>query len=244
MNEDHDQRLIAETLKFYRETVGWLEQHHAEYARKAELDLVGNDRPSAIWKLAGESIGAARALVDLLDAGYTTQTFPMMRSIHESNRLLSAVADLEEEEIAERWLADKEVKQSEAREAEQRQADRIAEQMKAAGVEPPPEVQQLTRTVYRGLSKAAHHQRSVVDEAIDFEAGAMIYGPDPRTARRLEFVIFAGTLIQEVLLKVGDALCVLWGPGFYDRHLRPMLQRFREMLDVLEVIDAARRVGL
>jgi DNA-binding PadR family transcriptional regulator len=95
MNEDHDQRLIAETLKFYRETVGWLEQHHAEYARKAELDLVGNDRPSAIWKLAGESIGAARALVDLLDAGYTTQTFPMMRSIHESNRLLSAVADLD-----------------------------------------------------------------------------------------------------------------------------------------------------
>ena len=131
---------------------------------QAELDLVGNDRPPAIWKLAGESIGAARALVDLLNAGYTTQTFPTMRAIHESNRLLGAVADLEEEEIAKRWLADEEVKQSEAREAEQRQADRIAGQMKAAGVEPPPEVQQLTRTVYRSLSKAAHHQRSVVDE--------------------------------------------------------------------------------
>jgi hypothetical protein len=186
----------------------------------------------------------ARALVDLLDGGYTTQTFPMMRSIHESNRLLSAVADVEEEEIAERWIADKEVKQSEAREAEQRQADRIAEQMKAAGVELPPEVQQPTRMVYRGLSKAAHHQRSVVDEAIDFDARAMIYGPDPRTARRVEFVIFAGTLIQEVLLKVGDALCVLWGPGFHDGHLRPMLERFQEMLDVLEVVDAARNLAL
>ena len=72
----------------------------------------------------------------------------------------------------------------------------------------------------------------------------MIYGPDPRTARRLEFVIFAGTLIQEVLLKVGDGLCVLWGPGFYDGHLRPMLERFQEMLDALEVVDAARRLGL
>jgi hypothetical protein len=51
--------LIAETLKFYRETVGWLEQHHAEYARKGELDLVGNDRPSAIWKLAVGSFSKA-----------------------------------------------------------------------------------------------------------------------------------------------------------------------------------------
>jgi hypothetical protein len=220
MNEDRDQRLIEEVLKFYRETVGWLEQHHADYARKAELDLAGNDRPSA------------------------TQTFPTMRAIHEANRLLGAVADLEEEEIAKRWLADKEVKQSEAREAEQRQADRIAEQMKAAGVDPPAEVQQLTRTVYRALSKAAHHQRSVVDEAIDFEAGVMIYGPDPRTARRVEFVIIAGTLIQEVLLKIGDALCALWGPGFYASHLRRMLERFQEMLDGLEVMKAARRLGL
>ena len=72
----------------------------------------------------------------------------------------------------------------------------------------------------------------------------MIYGPDPRTARRLEFVVFTGTLIQEVLLKVGDALYVLWGPGFYDDHLRPMLERFQEMLDALDVIDAARRLGL
>lgn len=244
MNEDRDQRLIPEALTFYRETVNWLEEHHADYARKTELDLAGNDRPSATWKLAGESIGAARALIDLLNAGYTTQTFPTMRAIHESNRLLGVVADPEEEEIAKRWLADREVKQSEAREAEQRQADRIAERMKAAGVEPPPEVKQLTQKVYRGLSKAAHHQRSVVDEAIDFEAGVMIYGPDPRTARRLEFVIFTGTLIQEVLVKVGDGLCALRGPGFYDGHLLPMLKRFQEMLDALELIDAARRLGL
>ena len=100
--------------------------------------------------------------------------------------------------------------------------------MAAAGLEPlSTDVGQLSRTVYRGMSKAAHHQRSIVDEAIDPDRRTMIYGPDPRVRQQLEFVIFAGALIQEVLIKVGDALSVLWGPGFYSDHLQPMLRRFQ-----------------
>ena len=168
-----------------------------------------------------------------------------MRAIHEADRLLSAVADLEEEEIVGRWLEDKDVKPKKARAAEQRQADRISEQMEAAGLEPlAADVEQLSSTVYGGMSKAAHHRRSVVDESVDDEASTMVYGPDPDPSRRLEFAIFAGALIEEVLLKVGDALCVLYGPGFYEEHLAPTLRRFRQVLEALDVIEAAKRMGL
>jgi len=40
---------------------------------------------------------------------------------------------------------------------------------------------------------------------------------------RLEYVVSAAGLIQEVLLLVGDALSCLWGPAFYQDHLVPML---------------------
>jgi hypothetical protein len=53
----------------------------------------------------------------------------------------------------------------------------------------------------------------------------MTYGTDPDPARRLEFAFFAGAMIHEVLLKVGDALCALWGrPAFFVEHLQPMLR--------------------
>jgi hypothetical protein len=85
----------------------------------------------------------------------------------------------------------------------------------------------------------------VVDESVDSEARKMTYGTDPDPARRLEFTIFAGALIHELLLKVGDALCALWGrPDFFVDHLRPMLRRFEEMVETLEILDSAKRLGI
>src|ERR687888_416472 len=96
-----------------------------------------------------------------------------------------------------------------------------------------------------GMSNAAHHRRSAVDESVNAEARTMTYGTDPDPARRLEFAIFAGALIHEVLLKVGDALCALWGrPDFFVDHLQPMLRRFEEMVEALEIIETAKRFGV
>ncbi len=72
----------------------------------------------------------------------------------------------------------------------------------------------------------------------------MSYSIDPDPARRLEFAIFAGALIHEVLLKVGDALCALWGrPSFFVEHLQPMLRRFEDMAETLEMIETAKRLA-
>ena len=155
-----------------------------------------------------------------------------------------AVTDPEEERIARRWLADQQVQQSEARDAEQRQVARIAQEMRDAGVEAITEdVKQFTGQIYRGMSRAAHHQRSVVHEAVDHDARTFIYGADPRESQRWAYAIFAGALIQEVLTLVGDALSVLYGPPFYADQLAPMMRRFQEMMDALDVYDLARRLG-
>jgi len=245
MSQEPDERIVQESLAFYGQTLDWLEAHHADYAVKAELDLGADERLNAVWKLSGQSLSLSRTLLALLADGYTSQAWPVMRAIHEANRLLGAVADSEEEQIVRRWLADQQVKQSEVRAAEQREADRISKQMQEAGLEPlAHHVEELSRVIYRRMSKAAHHQRSVVDEAVDAEARTMIYGPDPRGERRLEFAVFAGSLLQEVLIKVGDALSLLWGPPFYRDHLTPMLERYQKMMDALEIIETARRLGL
>ena len=245
LEEGWELKTTEATLGFYADTLGWLEQHHRAYTEGATHDIAAADPVNAIWKLAGESLGLTRALVDLLQDGYTGQTWPTMRAIHEANQLLGAVADPDEVKIADRWLANKAINQSEARDAAQRQAERIAEAMEAAGLEPlTTNVGELAKVIYSGMSKAAHHRREVVDEMVDLERRVMIYGADPRPERRLEFTIFAGTLVQEVLLKVGDALSVLYGAGFYERHLRPMLTRFQEMLDALNYIEVANRLGL
>jgi hypothetical protein len=50
------------------------------------------------------------------------------------------------------------------------QATRISQQMEAEGLEPiGADVGGLSQQVYKLLSKAAHHQRSIVDEGVDHE---------------------------------------------------------------------------
>src|SRR3954452_5715484 len=124
--------------------------YHAQYARASTEDLSTAERRNAIWKLSGETLAHAKALVALLEGGFTGQTWPVMRSIHEATRLLVAVTDPHEETIQRRWLADQQVDQAKARAAEQRQTKRIAEEMRAAGAESPDEdIEHFTQQIYR-----------------------------------------------------------------------------------------------
>lgn len=241
---EQDRKLVETTLGFYRQTVDWLAHHHANLGRDSSHDLDADDRWNAVWKLSGQSLAHAHALLELLQAGYTGQTWALMRSIHEVDRLLVAVCNPDEERIPRRWLAHQQVKQSEARAAEQAEAAKLAEEMRNAGIEPVAEdVEQFSRQIYAGMSKAAHHQRSIVDEAVDAEARTMVYGPDPRSDRRVAFTVYAGPLVHEVTLLVGGAMAQLYGPGFYAEHLAPMLRQLETVLGTVDFIDFARRMG-
>jgi len=244
--EIESETVLSQTLTYYGETVDWLVHHHSRYAEVTTHDLDADLRVNAVWKLGGESLALTGPLVRLLIDGYTGQTWPTMRAIHESNRLLVAVTDPQEERIVRRWLADKEVKQAEARQAEERGAKRIAEEMRKAGLDTDVDsIGALARTIYAGMSKAVHHRRSFVDEGVDPEQRTMIYGPDPRLDRRIEYTVYAGSLVQEVLLEVGDSLCFLWGreSDFYGVHLTPMIEQMATVLDALNFVHATGRLG-
>jgi hypothetical protein len=207
-NQSRESRITRETLAFYRQTLEWLAHHHAHAASETKHDLAAEERDNAVWKLSGQAIAYAFALVELLDRGYTGQTWALMRAVHEVDRLIIAATAEGEERIVRRWLRNQEVAQRDAREAEQRQATRVSEQMTAAGLEPlDADVGALSRTIYRGMSAAAHHQRSIVDEGVDHESRTMIYGPDPRQSERLAYAAFAGALIHEVLLITAARCC-------------------------------------
>src|SRR5688500_7210359 len=108
-----DTQVTQETLTFYRETLEWLSHHHVAAAARTEHDLAADERENAVWKLSGQAIAYAWALVELLERGYTGQTWALMRAVHEVDRLLGAVTDENEERIVRRWLANQEVKQKE-----------------------------------------------------------------------------------------------------------------------------------
>jgi hypothetical protein len=81
------------------------------------------------------------------------------------------------------------VKQSEARAAEEREAQRIAEQMKEAGLDPPAvDVAGLSRTIYSGSARAttADHARCHDPRPV----GALAVDPQRVEAR------YAGTRIE------------------------------------------------
>jgi hypothetical protein len=95
------------------------------------------------------------------------------------------------------------------------------------------------------MSRAAHHQVSIVDEAIDHTARTFIYGRDPPPDRRLAYIVFAGAIIRDVLLHAGEAINVVWGPPtFYVKHFVPMRARFDRTLQALDAYATARRMGL
>jgi hypothetical protein len=222
-----------------------LVHHHAQYAARTDHDLAANERVNAAWKLSGQSLAYSYALVELLERGYTGQTWAVMRAIHEVDRLLIAVLSPVEERIPRRWLANQQVRQEDARAAERREVERVTQLMVAAGAEAPEvEVGELSRQIYRSLSMAAHHRRVVVDEAVDHEHRTMTYGADPRASAQLAFTAYAAGILHEVLIHVGDALSQLYGPPFYRDQVMPQLRQFEEVVDTLDSYELIRRLGL
>ncbi|HEX2071190.1 MAG TPA: hypothetical protein VHF90_06030 [Thermoleophilaceae bacterium] len=244
---ERSQKAIASTLDFYRDAIGWLADRHATWGIDTPPGIDSEDREPAVWKVAGDVIAQATALVDQLEDGYTQQTLPLIRSIHEGSRLVAVLANPEEDAILRSWLANKEIKQSELRKAQEREAKRVAAEMREAGIDPGniENVAELSRTIYGRLSKGPHHYRQVVDEAVDFEARTMVYGPDPRIHRRVDYLAAVGPILQEVLLLVGDALSFLYGPnsGFYVEQLRPMAKRMEEVVETFDQLYVTGVIG-
>lgn len=223
------EQLIAGHVQARRIALDMLADAHQALVDGCDLDLTGRSRPAAVWQMAGRSIGIARALILLVEAGYTAEVLHLGRTLHEATRLLSALGDREEDDLLRRWLAGKYVSPGVVRAAEERYEQRLAAAMKAKGRQELPRTGPVTRSIYVKMSEASHHQRPAVQGDVAPPLRTMVRGPDPTWERRAAAAAVMLSVVGEAIDSVGDALALFHERAWYDEHVRPFWASFEAL---------------
>jgi hypothetical protein len=225
-------------------------------AGRTDLDLAGDTRQVAVWLLVGRLVALARAAIALLRLGFCAEVVPILRVIHETARILHAVSDRDEAELLRRWLEDeKYIRPYEARKVEDRARLRQAPTLQAliqqaretgahelaAQVEAALEalhvdadddfLEGLSAPIYDRLSRVSHSRRSGMDDSASVKLREIVMGPHPSWQIRATYVAFAGEVIEEALIACGDGLSSAFWPGYFTKHLQPLISTLRELRD-------------
>jgi hypothetical protein len=220
---------IAAHLQARRIALDMLEDAHQALADGCDLDLTGSTRPAAVWQMAGRCLGIARALILLVEAGYTAEVLHLGRTLHEATRLLSALGDPEEDDLLRKWLAGKYVSPGVVRAAEERYEQRLAVVMTAEGRQELPRTGQVTKKIYVKMSEAGHHQRPAVEGDVAPLLRTMVRGSDPTWERRAAAAGVMLSIVGEAIDSAGDALALFHGRSWYDEHVRPFWASFEAL---------------
>jgi hypothetical protein len=202
--EDDWQSRIDAHLRVYREVIDRLVEDHRRIADTTDIPIGSDTRWSAMWEMAGRSLSVSRVLVHDLEGGFYSEADGTLRSLHEAVQLLSAL-HLEEDDLR-RWLAGVWVRPAEARAVQERRQEYANEQMRLHDIEPEGgDLAELGRQIYSAMSASSHHERAGVVPSISLPLREYAYGPHPDPERRAAYINFAGELLEEVVLVVGDA---------------------------------------
>jgi hypothetical protein len=98
-----------------------------------------------------------------------------------------------------------------------------------------------TRQIYDVLSRIAHTRRSGTTDAVAAELRTMATGPHPDPAIRADYVEYAGHVIEEGVLIVGDALGRFYGPGWFAEHVKLLIDAIGAARTVTPIDPAAIR---
>jgi hypothetical protein len=209
------------------ELIAW----HRKLVDQSDLDLSAATRWVAIWELSGRCLGISKLVIYEMRGGFTSEAAGTLRTLHEAVHLLTAVSFTEEDAITRRWLDGDYVRPREARDAMARQAAHAQVLMREAGIEPEETapIEELGRQVYDVLSRPAHHRRGGFDESISRRLRLFVYGPHPSAQTRATHVLYAGELIEEVLITVGGAFGSIFGAGYYREHVKPLQETFAQV---------------
>ncbi|MGH2893947.1 MAG: hypothetical protein ACRDPM_11890, partial [Solirubrobacteraceae bacterium] len=228
---------------------------HRAIADKTELDLACNTRQAAAWIVSGRCIAYARAVVTLVGAGFGAESAVEMRAMHEATRLLGALGDHEEPDLLRRWLrdADKEwVRPWETRAAQERlhgrtrasleaardEAHATGDPTRAGEIEAALAAEEMAEgetiasaalQIYDVLSRVAHTRRSGTSDSVSVGLRTMATGPHPDPAIRGSYVDYAGRIIEEVLLTVGEVLGRFYPDGWFTENMKPLIHDLHEL---------------
>ena len=215
---------IDRHIETYQAAVDALIGMHRSLADDTDIEIGADTRWAAIWEMSGRCLAVSNVLLHDLRGGFASESIGTVRALHEATQLLSALAFHEEEDATRRWLAGEWIRPREAREVQGRKQALADERMQEAGVEPVGgDVAQLGRDIYKILSEGSHHQRAAMGESIAPALRRFAYGPHPSVHTRASYVEFAGHLLEEVVLVVGDAFADIRGRDFYVEQVRPLI---------------------
>lgn len=198
-----------------------LADQHAVLADRSDMDLDGDTRWAARWRLAAAAIAYANALVDLTDGGYGDTALPTSRALYEALGVLGVVNDNTEQTILDRWLEDREIQPKKVRAAAERQAKRIAEYAAAHGVElDVADISAQMDQIYSVLSDVSHARRSGLRGMVSVPLRRAIYREHPDPLARAHAAVSTVLAVEATILGVGDALAAFYGGPYYAHRSR------------------------
>lgn len=225
-------------IAVYQETVNALIVVHRALADETDIELGADTRWAAIWEMSGRCLAISNVLLHDLRGGFASEGIGSLRALHEASQLLSALSFHEEEEVVRRWLAGEFIRPREARDVQRRKQALALQRMAEAGVEPEGgDVAELGRDIYSTLSEGSHHQRSVMAESMAPALRRFAYGPHPDARNRASQVDYAGELLEEVIIIVGDAFADILGRDFYVQQVRPLQEALAQVREEAPLSD-------
>lgn len=225
--DDHLQVRIDAHLNAYDGVIDALITTHKAIADRTDLEIGADTRWSAMWELAGRCLAVSRVVLNDLRGGFASEADGSLRGLHEVTQLLVALSIAgEEEDALRRWLADEYIKPATVRKILDRHQQRARAAAAAAGDEEEVgDVGVLSLDIYQRLSKSAHHRRRGFPESVAPALREFTYGPHPNAPIRADHVVFAGLLLEEVVIVVGGAFSRILGPGqgFLEAIVPPLI---------------------
>lgn len=216
-------------LTAYRVALAELEEAHSYVADGTDLELIGATRQSALWLMSGRCIAQARAVLHLLEGGFGNETPALLRQLHESLRLLDALAADGEDPLVRKWLANKWVKPAEASAAVDRHQQRMREDMVRQGIRPPANVTKDFDREYGHLSEFAHNRRHRIIKTVSVQQRTMPIGPHPDVRHRAGTLAQAGVHLFGTVTTVGHALALLLGKEWFALRFNPTFHALHEL---------------
>jgi hypothetical protein len=200
-----------------------LAAQHAHLADHSDLDLEGDTRWAARWRLAGAALAYANALVDLSGRGYVDAALPVSRALYEALGVLGVVNDDSEQTILARWLEDREVQPKKVRAAAERQAKRTSEEAAARGIElDVADIREQMEQIYGVLSDVSHVRRSGLRGMVSVPLRRAIYDAHPDPFARAHGAVSTVLAVEATVLGVGDALAAFYGGPYYAEVIKPI----------------------
>lgn len=227
-------------LTAYNAALLELQQAHDLIADDDSVDLDGASREVGRWLMAGRCIGLARASLDLVRLGYTSEALPTVRSLHEATRLLDVFVLPDEDKLVARWLSGRSVDRGEVMRASERQQQAIRVEMLRAGEKPPGLTGSYFNGQYGRWSEFAHHRRRHVDDQVALAPRMMVVGPHPDWRSRAAMVNHFGDSLAELVSVGGAGLSKSLGSDWFHQRFQPTLSALLEVKRRIPLSDLAQ----